>query len=74
MGIKAAVQMPKTDREYQRWCRETFDLRVLFGAGTPLANVTADRGTLYLRTDGGAGTTLYVKEGNDGTALGWVAK
>jgi hypothetical protein len=74
MGLKAPVQVPKEDRDFQRWCAQTYDLRVLFGAGTPLGNVVADRGTLYLRTDGGAGTTLYVKEDNDATALGWVAK
>jgi hypothetical protein len=43
------------------------------GAGTPLGNVAAPVGSLYTRTDGGAGTTLYVKEsGTD--ASGWAAK
>lgn len=74
MSLKAAVQMPKTDREYQKWCRDSYDERLRFGAGSPLGVVVADRGTLYMRTDGGANTTLYVKEGNDQTALGWVAK
>ena len=42
-----------------------------YGAGAP--SVVAPIGSLYLRTDGGANTTLYVKEsGTDGT--GWVAK
>ena len=74
MAIKAPVTMPKTDREFQKWLEAAYDLRVRFGTGTPLGNVIADIGTLYLRTDGAAGTTLYVKEGNDGTALGWVGK
>ena len=74
MTIKAPVQMPKTDREFQKWLLEAYDLRVKFGEGSPASVVVADRGTLYLRTDGGAGTTLYVKEGNDGTANGWAAK
>jgi len=43
------------------------------GAGTPEGNVTADVGSLYTRTDGGAGTTLYVKESGTGNT-GWVAK
>lgn len=43
------------------------------GAGTPEGVVTAPVGTLYLRTDGGAATTLYVKETGAG-AVGWVAK
>jgi len=43
------------------------------GAGDPEGVVTAVVGSLYTRTDGGAGTTLYVKE--TGTAnTGWVAK
>jgi len=29
---------------------------------------------LYARTDGGANTTLYVKESGDNTDTGWVAK
>ncbi len=47
--------------------------RAQFGTGTPEAAVTAPIGTLYLRTDGGASTTLYVKESGTGNT-GWVAK
>lgn len=43
------------------------------GAGTPEGNVVAPVGSLYLRSDGGAGTTLYVKESGTGNT-GWVAK
>ncbi|CAB4161688.1 Pectate lyase superfamily protein [uncultured Caudovirales phage] len=43
------------------------------GAGTPEASVTATVGSMYTRTDGGAGTTLYVKESGTGNT-GWVAK
>lgn len=43
------------------------------GTGTPEAAVTAPVGSLFLRTDGGAGTTLYVKESGTGNT-GWVAK
>lgn len=43
------------------------------GAGTPEGAVTASVGSLYTRTDGGAGTTLYVKESGSGNT-GWVAK
>jgi len=43
------------------------------GSGTPENVVTAPVGSIYTRTDGGSGTTLYVKE--TGTAnTGWVAK
>lgn len=43
------------------------------GTGTPEASVTAPVGSLYTRTDGGASTTLYVKESGAGNT-GWVAK
>jgi hypothetical protein len=43
------------------------------GADTPEGAVTAPVGSLYTRTDGGAGTTLYVKESGAGNT-GWVAK
>ncbi len=46
---------------------------VLSGAGSPASVVTAVVGTLYLRTDGGANTTLYIKESGAGNT-GWVAK
>jgi hypothetical protein len=42
-------------------------VRILSGAGAPTG--TAPNGSIYLRTDGGAGTTLYVRE-----AGAWVAK
>jgi hypothetical protein len=43
------------------------------GSGSPESVVTAPVGSLYTRTDGGAGTTLYVKESGSGST-GWVAK
>lgn len=44
---------------------------VLLGTGVP--SVATVPGKVFLRQDGGVGSTLYVKEtGTDGT--GWVAK
>jgi hypothetical protein len=43
------------------------------GAGTPEGAVTAVVGSLYSRTNGGANTSLYVKESGSGNT-GWVAK
>ncbi len=43
------------------------------GTGSPEGVVTAPVGSLYTRTDGGANTTLYVKESGTGST-GWVAK
>lgn len=45
----------------------------LSGSGSPEGVVTAVVGSLYTRTDGGASTTLYVKESGTGNT-GWVAK
>lgn len=43
------------------------------GTGSPEGVVTATVGSLYSRTDGGAGTSLYVKETGSGNT-GWAAK
>jgi len=43
------------------------------GVGSPEGVVTANVGSLYMRTDGGAGTSFYVKESGTGNT-GWVAK
>jgi Pectate lyase superfamily protein len=43
------------------------------GVGTPEGAVAAPVGSLWLRTDGGAGTSLYVKQTGTGNT-GWVGK
>lgn len=43
------------------------------GSGSPEGTQTAPVGSLWTRTDGGAATTLYVKESGTGNT-GWVAK
>lgn len=43
------------------------------GAGAPEGVVTAPVGSMFLRNDGGAGSTLYVKESGSSNT-GWVAK
>lgn len=48
-------------------------LRITAGSGTPEGAVTAPVGSLFLRSDGGAGTSLYVKESGTGNT-GWAAK
>ena len=47
--------------------------KIVFGTGSPESVVTANQGSLFLRTDGGPSTTLYVKESGSGNT-GWVAK
>lgn len=46
----------------------------LRGTGSPEGVVVANIGQIFERTDGGAGTSFYVKESDDGLATGWVAK
>lgn len=46
---------------------------IFSGTGTPEAAVTAPVGSIFLRTDGGAATSLYVKETGSGNT-GWVGK
>ena len=65
-------------RQHQLWvdaARVTRELqdRLQSGAGSPEGVIVAAVGTLYVRTDGGTGTTLYVKETGVGDT-GWVAK
>lgn len=43
------------------------------GSGDPDGAVTAPVGSIYIRTSGGSGTTLYVKESGTGSS-GWVGK
>jgi len=44
------------------------------GAGSPEGAIAAPQGLTYSRTDGGAGTTWYVKETGGATSTGWSAK
>ncbi|PYJ70249.1 MAG: hypothetical protein DME75_09605 [Verrucomicrobia bacterium] len=63
----AAVQLQARTKsaltsKYEKW-----------GSGSPEGVVTADKGSVYHRTDGGAGTSFYVKESGTGNT-GWVGK
>lgn len=51
----------------------TQSVGIFYGTGTPETFVTANIGSLYLRTNGGAGTTLYVKESGSSNT-GWISK
>lgn len=52
---------------------EVAGVQIHYGSGTPEGAVTAEAGSLFLRTDGGASTSLYVKESGSGNT-GWIAK
>jgi len=47
-------------------------LVIRIGSGDPNLNFPGQKGSLFLRYDGGAGTCLYVNE--DGTNAGWAPK
>lgn len=49
-------------------------LTMSIGVGSPEGVVAAAVGSLYLRSDGGSGTALYVKETGAETSAGWAAK
>lgn len=58
-------------------CQENWDfLQVLIfsGTGVPNGKVQAPVGAIYMRRDGGAGSTFYVKESGGSGNTGWVAK
>jgi hypothetical protein len=44
------------------------------GTGDPNGAVLGSVGDLWTRTDGGPGSTLYVKESGTNTNTGWTAK
>ena len=48
-------------------------VKYLSGTGSPQGVKTAPVGSMYTRTDGGVGSTLYVKESGTGNT-GWAAK
>lgn len=43
------------------------------GNGSPESVITAEPGSLYLNSAGGASTSVYVKESGSGNT-GWIAK
>jgi len=71
IGRSAAGQLKVTDSSSGFGAISSLYQR--FGAGSPEASVTAPVGAIYHRTDGGAGTSFYVKESGSGNT-GWVAK
>jgi hypothetical protein len=52
---------------------DTTVVGIIKGTGSPEAVITANQGSIFMRTDGGSGTTFYVKESGTGNT-GWVAK
>ena len=75
------LKTPEGIVELNRMLQRLFDaisgdgqkVKVYFGYGTPENNVTAGIGSIYMRKDGGANTSVYIKESGTGVT-GWVAK
>lgn len=55
------------------WLNSAQTVGIFTGTGSPEGVVTASVGSTYHRTDGGAGTSFYIKESGSGST-GWVAK
>ena len=78
MSIEGRV--PDESPELQQVLREmnepltVLSGRFFVGTGSPEAVIAADQGAIFLRTDGGASTTLYVKTADAGRKTGWTAK
>ena len=73
------MAFPATEAELATFVQQMIDTQpgqgvIAAGVGSPEGVVTADVGVIYQRRDGGAGTSLYVKESGAGTSTGWVGK
>lgn len=66
----ASISWQKIDFNNSPFVRNDY---IKIGLGDPENVLIAPIGSIYLRTDGGAGTTFYVKESGTGNT-GWVAK
>lgn len=64
VGVVPKTTTPANTRTTPVW---------IYGTGTPEAAVTAVVGSIFSRTDGGAGTSFYVKESGSGNT-GWIGK
>jgi hypothetical protein len=71
-GIALAKSAPLVFSSGAQWF-STEACRLLSATGSPEGAVTAGVGSLFLRQDGGANTTLYIKESGTGNT-GWIAK
>lgn len=75
------LQTPDGINQINRVIRELYDniagdsegIRVFNGYGSPEGVVSAGIGSIYLRADGGSGTSVYRKESDSGGNTGWVA-
>jgi len=72
---RTAVGKLKTDGEFHAnvISPQSTDAKIYSGTGDPNGVVQAASGSIYMRTDGGAGTSFYIKESDTGSS-NWTAK
>ena len=73
VNINGALNVATTATATNGFINGVSAVKWIVGSGNPENVVTAPVGSLYSRTDGGAGTSLYVKESGTGST-GWVGK
>lgn len=72
--IRQCSTLDDVNRELKKVQKSLSDLPVFMGYGSPENVVVAKVGSLYLNLDGGANTTLWVKESGSLVSSGWIAK
>lgn len=74
--VDSKIEDKKVVENLERWKEQLNFLlsRIHIGSGSPQNAEIGSVGEIFLRTDGGASTTLYVKESGSATNTGWVAK
>jgi hypothetical protein len=76
LTVSEKLDDKKVRENFERWQGILNQLLqfIHIGSGAPENNETGSVGHLFLRTDGGANTSVYVKESGTDTKTGWVAK
>lgn len=69
------TQNNKMTLDFAKYIENISDILSFFqvGDGDPTGTLETSRKMIFLRQDGGAGTTLYINELGDGTFNGWRA-
>jgi len=76
VSISEKIYDQKVEEQFRRW-RDVINVLIEYvhiGSGTPESVETGSVGHIFLRTDGGASTSIYIKESGTDTNTGWVAK
>lgn len=69
-----SFDIPDLDRQIKDIKNSINELNVFFGRGSPEGVKRSKLGAIYINLNGGASTTLYIKESGNELSTGWVAK